>query len=191
MSRSTDPFSSTRQVVRGPREPPPRPPRTAPPDSGCKKNRAIPPEKIHDVLLNPEAYAEMYPEIFPLTRKVYRQLRALGASHVLGGWVEGTADPIPRGRCGRQELETTTQEPFFDAGAGASPPSNGSQPRSFLDMTDDVFGTASWDSGPPHTKHCSHAQVGTTRNVLDLIERGEWEAVPQVSVTWTVNVAKS
>ncbi len=161
----------------------------------------IPLEKIHDVLLNPEAYAEMYPEIFPLTRKVHRQLRALGASGLPGGVTETPviagdySKSDPQNKRSSRGLETTTQEPFVSTSTSPHPTERSieRQPPSFLDMTDDDdFEIASGHSGPGHTIHqIWHAPAGKERNVLDLVERGEWEVVPQVSVAWAVNMGNS
>ncbi|RPD54283.1 hypothetical protein L226DRAFT_539995 [Lentinus tigrinus ALCF2SS1-7] len=201
MSHSTEPMPVARQVVRGPRDPPPRLASTALPDGGlrCRKKRGIPMEKFHDVLLDPEAYAEMYPDVLPLTRRIHRQLRALRASGSCCGWT-GTGPTLatPPGyqehERGQRELQTTSQEPFVsrDATPHLDEQCTERQPRSFLDMTDDIVMTGpSQESGSHDSMYCTPAQDNRACNVLDLVERGEWEAVPQVSASWMEDAGKS
>ena len=81
--------------VRGPRERRPlRPTRTAPPSSRSGR-KTIPTDKFLDDLQSPEYYAELYPDVLPLTRKLYLQLRTQEASGMPGPnlpWTETRLD---------------------------------------------------------------------------------------------------
>ena len=81
--------------VRGPRERRRlRPTRTAPPSSRSGR-KTIPTDKFLDVLQSPAYYAELYPDILPLTRKLYLQLRTQEASGMPGPnhpWTETRLD---------------------------------------------------------------------------------------------------
>ena len=193
MSYSTEPFATTRQPVRGPREPLPRLASTAPPAGGFR--RAIPLEKFHDVLLDPEGYSEKYPEILPLTRRLYKQVGALQTSGTFRRRNEPTRR-VPRDRKQHEEharasLETTTQTQL--ARRDSSLQKNAErkrQPRSFLDMSDEIFGTTSQTSQSNNNIYRTPVQDHNARkrSDLDLMERGEWEDPPHLSVVWTVNV---
>ncbi|KAI0767214.1 hypothetical protein C8Q74DRAFT_1278860 [Fomes fomentarius] len=70
------PSDLVRQTVRGPREPP-LPPRTKSSlNSREVARQQIPVDKFLDVLQNREYYAELYPDVLPLTRRLFAQLRA-------------------------------------------------------------------------------------------------------------------
>lgn len=70
------PADLIRQTVRGPREPP-LPPRTKSSNNSRETARQqIPVDKFLDVLQNREYYAELYPDVLPLTRRLFAQLRA-------------------------------------------------------------------------------------------------------------------
>ena len=184
---------TTRQPVRGPREPLPRLASTAPPAGGFR--RAIPLEKFHDVLLDPEGYSEKYPEILPLTRRLYRQVGALRTSGTFRRRNEPTRR-VPRDRKqhaehARASSETTTQTQL--ARRDSSLHQNAErkrQPRSFLDMSDEIFRTTSQTSQSNKNIYRTPVQDHNARkrSDLDLMERGEWEDTPHVSVAWTVNV---
>lgn len=187
MSYSTEPFATTRQPVRGPREPLPRLASTAPPEGGFR--REIPPEKFHDVLLDPEGYSEKYPEILPLTRRLYRQVGALRTMR------NEPTRRVPRDRKqhaehARASSETTTQTPLHRRISSPYHTERARQPRSFLDMSDDIFGTTLQTSHPNNNIYRTPVQDHNARkrSDLDLMERGEWEDPPHLSVVWTVNV---
>ena len=187
MSYSTEPFATTRQPVRGPREPLPRLASTAPPEGGFR--REIPPEKFHDVLLDPEGYSEKYPEILPLTRRLYRQVGALRTMR------NEPTRRVPRDRKqhaehARASSETTTQTPLHRRISSPYHTERARQPRSFLDMSDEIFGTTLQTSHSKNNIYRTPVQDHNARkrSDLDLMERGEWEDTPHVSVAWTVNV---
>ncbi|KAI0367674.1 hypothetical protein BV20DRAFT_544407 [Pilatotrama ljubarskyi] len=125
----------TTQNIPAPQGPRPRPPcarnRTAPLLDSHKTRKDIPADKILDVLRNPAHYCEVYPETFPLTRKLVRHLQtqavALARSHANQADNEGLArgplgepEEVPGNVCFHERLPTAGDEIVVPNGAAVN-----------------------------------------------------------------------